>query len=324
VSRITFVIVLIAAVVVPAPGVEGQAAPAERPRPDSLRLFYDQIVLAAVGEARPTVIHPVFLALQKAHTLGLSRDQLDGLLDLGEEIERAFIGFATSTSDDVLRPSIWWEDEPVDEAALRATSLQAAEKQVEAVLQLLQLRDQVFEILSEEQKTQLLGTHWEKIDRYRQEAKQRPMRPCIQGGSGGGGILSDRAQIVWSVTFEQDSARIDGLFVARVEDRLRHGVPPRPRPDVPALSGGSAGVWILLFDRETRTAYVHERPVELRNDNVVLVNGIDRLHDLPDVAGTMFIPARFHTGGCLDGEDWVDALRDHVLSVPEIREFIGN
>jgi hypothetical protein len=326
VSRIIILVVLSATLFAPTRGAYGQDTPWERTRADSLQLLHDQMVFAQASGPPTATVHPVTLALREAYALGLSRDQVDALVDIEEELSRAFVRFAMSVQDDVVRPSTWWADEPVDEVALRSASLRAAEKQVDAVLLLLHLRDRVFDVLTGEQKAQLLEAHQRDLEGHWEELMRRPpARPCTEGGSGGGGILTDRSQIVWSVTFGQDSARIDGLFVARVEDRHRSGVMIRPRPNVPpgAASGGSAGVWHLLFDRETRTAYVHDQAIELGQDNVVLVHGIDRLHDLPDVVGTLSIPARFYTGGCLDGEDWVDALRNHILSVRQISEYVG-
>ena len=56
---------------------------------------------------------------------------------------------------------------------------------------------------------------------------------------------------------------------------------------------------------------------------VVLVQGIGRLMEPPDVVGTVNIPRTFFTGGCADGRWAHEHLRECVLQLPEIQEFIG-
>jgi hypothetical protein len=78
----------------------------------------------------------------------------------------------------------------------------------------------------------------------------------------------------------------------------------------------------MLYDVEQHVAWVHTQRVQLGQDNVVLVHGVDRLHELPTVVGTLRIPPAFHTGGCPEGVRWTELLRAHMEAVPEIREFL--
>lgn len=295
--------------------------------PDSLRNRGSD--MSDIGLALPlgvgVAIHPAPMAIGEWQRLGLSPEQVRQLRDAQDDMERAYLAFASAMRDALVYPLVLWETREISEAELRVVADRKARQEVEFMLQLLKARDQVFEVLTEEQAVQLRELYREELKKMRDQAMDEPERHlCTHGGAGGGASLSPKAKMVYSVTFEGDSARIDALFVARAEDRLRGVSQLPPRPDLPAhsLSGATAGRWYLMYDRKSGTAWIDDRAVGLHDDNVLLLHGIDSLHEPPSVVRTLRIPEMFYTGGCQDDQQWSDLLRDHVMGVAEIRSFV--
>lgn len=161
----------------------------------------------------------------------------------------------------------------------------------------------------------------------REHAAGRPQETTCRGrtGGGGGGVrLTDSSEASFSYSFKGDSTYLEALFIGRADERI-HGSPTKmERPDFEGasrmLTGGPMGWWWMLYNRENHIAWVDTTAVPLREDNVVLVQGVDRLHDRPTIVGTIRIPAAVPMNGCSLPE-W-PALRDFILSHPEIAEFI--
>lgn len=221
---------------------------------------------------------------------------------------------------------MWWDTEPLSELEIRTLVERKVEQEVAVMLALMEIRDQVFEMLSEDQRDFLRDKVGDQVESLRRGAMSSvTAQPCVSGSLSGGSRLSPTIELLYVLSFEADSAHVDVLFVARADDRIRStgGLPPRPEVPTGRLSGGTAGNWYLQFDRETRTAWVDDQPVDVGDDVVVLVQEIDRLLEPPDVVGTVDIPRTFYTGGCADGRWAHEHLRGYVLQFPEIQDFIG-
>lgn len=73
---------------------------------------------------------------------------------------------------------------------------------------------------------------------------------------------------------------------------------------------------------ERRAAvWIDSTRVDLNGNNVVLLQGVDRVMRMPDVEGLTSVPRYFHTGACRD-IDASGALRAHVLASPAVRAFL--
>jgi len=243
---------------------------------------------------------------------------------LEEEIFSHMAGAPNSTPP---LHSLLWRDDSIDEEEIRSILEQQAHAAAGLVLRLFEARDEVFDALTKEQRLKLREAH--RV-RYAQptssDAPVPPTRPCVVGAASGGSRVSERVQLVYSVDFDGDSATIGAVFVGRADVRL-HGSPSaRGRPDLPDgpefLSGGSMGFWHMGYDRKTRTAWVHTQEVPLGGANVLLVEGIDGVHELPRIAGVLQMSSPVFTGGCPPGRPWHQILVEELEKVPEIREFI--
>lgn len=296
--------------------------------PDSVAATGDRPVVAPMQPWGGSISTPVLLALREWDTLQLSPEQVQQIRRLQEELSPAFRALVSEQMRSALPPSIWWSDESVDEASLRARYHRMAEQSATVTLRLLEARDRVYSVLNPEQRARLKALQRQEVEERTASLRADPVhRPCESGGSGGGFRLSDRAQVVYSVDFRGDSLRIGAVFIARAEDKL-FGVPKLPeKPALPDstgfLSGGTAGRWYLQYDQREHTAWVHTQKVPLGEDNVVLVDGIDGLHRPPRVGGTLRVPPSVYTGGCPRGERWSEVLRAHLEKAPEIRAFTG-
>ncbi len=300
--------------------------PTQAQVPDTLRAFHDQVVFSQLVKEMSGVVHPVAMALAEWRALGLTESQVRELQDLEDEFGRILFKFLEERDQELVSPSMWWDAEPVSELEIRTLVERKVEQEVAVMLALIELRDQVFGLLSEDQRDFLRDKVGDQVGSLRRGAMSSVTpHPCVSGSLSGGSRLSPTVELLYVLSFEADSAHVDVLFVARADDRIRSigGLPPRPEVPTGRLSGGTAGNWYLQFDRETRTAWVDDQPVDVGDDVVVLVQGIDRLLEPPDVVGTVDIPRTFYTGGCADGRWAHEHLRGYVLQFPEIQDFIG-
>lgn len=274
------------------------------------------------------VPHPASLALELFDSLRLTPQQVQEIREIEERLEEAMVSVMARTAN-ASPPlhSFLWSEEDLDEAEFRSGLQRNAEVVADFFLSLFRARDEVFHALSGDQRLNLLIAY---RTRYAQptppDSLARSTRPCLVGGAGGGSRVSDRVALVYSVDFEGDSAKIGAVFVGRADVKLYGSPPPRERPQFPdgpkVLSGGSMGIWHMGYEETTQTAWVHTRGVPLGEANVVLLDGIDRLHELPRIVGVVQMPSRVFTGGCLEGRPWHQILLEELEAVPAIRDFI--
>lgn len=274
--------------------------------------------------------HPASLALELFDSLQLTPRQVLEIRDIQERMEEAmFAIMARAASTATPLQASLWNEEDIDEAELRSRFQRAAEVQADLFLSVFRARGEVFEVLSEKQRLELLNAY---RTRYAQptppDSPAVSTLPCLVGGSGGGSQVSDRVRLVYSADFEGDSAHIGAVFVGRADVKLYGSPAPRERPQFPDgpkhLSGASMGIWSMGYEETTETAWVHTKAVPLGEGNVVLLDGIDSLHELPTVVGVVQMPSRVFTGGCPQGRPWHQILLEELESVPEIRDFIHN
>ena len=162
--------------------------------------------------------------------------------------------------------------------------------------------------------------------------------PC-SGGSGGGFRLTNRADVVYSVSFSDttgtEAMHINAVFVGRGapgwKDKAENRIagPPPARPDsVSGGSGATLGRFHMTHDRANNIAWVHDQPVRLDTFNVVLVDRADSAGGPPVVAGRLRVKPdiTLPAGACgartrATGMSWSDSLRAVLLRNPEVRAF---
>ena len=304
----------------------------------------------AAGEGSPTIptammiqamfaqpralTHPAQLALQEWEALRLTPEQIRRMRDIEEAMLRPLRESITRRMHDGHPLGFFLPGTPMDEDSLRASFRRSAEEDAAIMIGLHHAVDSVYAALDPGQRRTLRRLQEEEIARVRehelgggQRAGAALHQPCTAGGSSGGMSLSPRVQLQYVAEYRGDSVELKAVFVGRAADRL-HGsrrLPPRPElPGVPqGLAGGTIESWYMQYDERAHVAYVHRQPVTLGEDNVVLVDRVDLLHEPPVVVGTYRVPPLF-AGGCPPGTDWVDLLRAHLEQVPEVRAFIGS
>lgn len=161
--------------------------------------------------------------------------------------------------------------------------------------------------------------------------------PACNGGSSGNMSLTDRAEMVYSISFGGDTTRpnvfdINAVFVGRGapgwKGQARQVERPAELHDSLGISGGTAGSLFLGVNRRTRTAWIHGQPMALDSFNVVLVDRVDSVGGPPVVAGRVRIaPSMTLAPEVCSGSSraaygpYADSLRAVLLRTPEIREF---
>jgi hypothetical protein len=278
----------------------------------------DSDLLQTLGSGRG-VPHPAKQALAHVDTLGLSAEQAAGIRRLGNEIDTAIVRhFAAEIgrAHDVI--AIWAIDAEPDTTALRAEEHAAAEDEFILADVLLSTRDRAFALLDPGQQSPL-----KQLQRNAVEEALRPSprtRPCT-AGTPTGGFIRGGLRVHFSVTFGADSAELHVVFVGR-RDPARDNVPAIARPVLPpATSGGSMGAWSVQYDRDSRTAWVHRHQVELGEQNLVLIEGMDDPRVPPRVMATVRMPRRIFTGGC-SGQSFADLLYVQLRRVPEVQALL--
>lgn len=291
------------------------------------------MIRAMFAESRP-LTHPAQLALEEWEALGLTPEQVRRIRDLEEVMYRPLEAYTTRQMRDVQPLDFFLPVTQVDEDSLRAFFRRSAEESAEVVIGMRRAVDTLYALLDPGQRRTLRRLQEEEIARVREHAFGGARSadaaldwPCTAGSAAGGVNLSPRVQLTFVAESRGDSVELQAVFVGRAEDRL-HGssrLPPRPElPGAPErLSGGTMESWYMQYDERAHVAYVHRQPVPLGEDNVVLVDRVDLLHEPPVVVGTYRVPPLF-TGGCPPGTDWRDLLRAHLEQVPEVRAFIGS
>lgn len=277
---------------------------------------------------RNGIPHPASLALAYFDSLHLTPEQVQELRDIQDRVEEAMMEELLAHLQEGPRlPGLMWSQEPPDPDQVRARFQEQAEAEAAMFLRLLAGRDEVFRVLSPDQKETLLGIHRDRYSRTAQPNPEAPpSRPCTRGGAGGGGTISDRVAMVYSVDFHGDSAQVGAVFVGKADGKLHSSPSPGPRPQLPDgprfLSGGAIGIWHLGYDEDSHTAWVQDRRISLEYGNVILLEGVERLQEPPRLAGIAKLPSMIYTGGCPPGRSWSIILREELQKVPEIREFM--
>jgi hypothetical protein len=161
--------------------------------------------------------------------------------------------------------------------------------------------------------------------------------PCA-GNAGGGGGLTDIADMVYAVSFADDTTRgemmhIRALFVGRGSPgwQAKAQNTPMQRPpvhDTVMLGGGSLGRLFVGYEDKTNSAWIHDQRVPLDSFNVVLVDRVDSVGGPPVVARTLRInpDIRLAPGVCggrvtMAGQGWADSLRAVLMRNAAVREF---
>lgn len=316
-----FLIVFLAALGAVPSGV-GCQEPPSRDRPVS------GVSLGSVGGSGPDVPHPASLALELWDSLQLTPRQVQDIRGIQDRLEEVLFSLmvAAASSTPPLHALVW-SDDSIGEEELRAVFERGAHAMASVVLGFFETRDEVFDVLTHEQGLKLREAH--RV-RYAQatspDTPVPPTRPCVVGSSSGGSRVSDRIHLTYSVAFDGNSATIGAVFVGRADVRLHESPSSRGRPELPdgreLTSGTSMGYWYMGYDRRTRTAWVHTQEVPLGDANVVLVDGIDGVHELPRIAGVLQMASPVFTGGCPPDRPWQQILVEELEKVPEIRAFI--
>ena len=163
--------------------------------------------------------------------------------------------------------------------------------------------------------------------------------PC-DGSAGGGISLSERAEMVYTVAFREDSggrevANIEAVIVARgapgwkSSARNRTATPAANAPDSGRLatSVDVAGLRIG-YDRSSHAAWIHDQRVALDSFNVVLVDRMDSAGGPPQAARRLRIEPTIPLapGACAARTNpaampWADSIRARLMRSPEVRTF---
>jgi Spy/CpxP family protein refolding chaperone len=311
---------LLAPLLLAAGGLRAQT-PAPSTAPPVLRLRQS-------GQAIP---HPAHVALQEWDTLGLTPGQVERVRDIEDGTAALFVEWIEERGGDSLLAAALWTDAEVDEGAVRAALRRDADRRADLVMGMVRAKRQVYEVLTPAQRSLLTRLQRAAVTRVAAGGEPdlaRPAPPCVMGASGGGLTLSPRAQVVFSLQHQGDSARIGALFVGRGKRGASASAKLPIRPALPEstgpTSGGSMGTWYMQHEAAANVAWVHTQRVPLGDDNVVLVDGIDLLHQPPTVVGTLRVPSTLFTGGCRDGFDLSAVLRERLERSPEVRAFLGS
>ena len=163
--------------------------------------------------------------------------------------------------------------------------------------------------------------------------------PC-DGSAGGNLSLTERADMVYTVSFREDSggtdaATIESVIVARgaagwkQAERNRDPAPPPTGADSTALTTSvTLGGHRVGYDHRSHVAWIHNERVALDSFNVILVDRIDSVGGAPTVVQRLHIPptVRLDEGACGARANptsmlWVDSIRARLMRAPEVRAF---
>lgn len=300
-----------------------QTSPA--PRATALNSATVARLFASASEQR--ISHPALLALEHWEELALTPAQVSRMRQIQEELGVAYMVLLNRQLSEPAPDSVWLSEKAIDEAAIRTTLRRQADEDADFTIHLLRLGQEAYRSLSPVQQRTLRTLHQEQASIAQQPAAERTPRLCTSGGAGGGFQVNPRVAVVYSVDFYGDSARLGAVFVGRAREKL-YSTPSVPRkPVLPEstglLSGGTIGSWYMQYDERHHVAWVDTQKVELGPANVVLVDGVEILHQPPTVIATARIPERVFTGGCRGNVEFTDILRNQLESVPEVRAFMG-
>ncbi|MEJ2187267.1 MAG: hypothetical protein P8Z36_15250 [Gemmatimonadota bacterium] len=304
-------IALLSGILICAPTLEGQTVPAV-------------VLTAPYGVSTE---HPADLALREWQRLGLTPRQVSKIQDIRDRLTEAASPLlnVVQNQDHRLPAGVWWGATKVDERKLRALFRETSERKADFFLRTIELGREVYELLDSRQRETLKALQREANARPL-GASNRPPRPCVRGNASGGFTLSTQVMVAYSVEFAEDTAEIGVVWVGRGAHEL-HGtssLPDKPViPDAPeSMSGSTMETSYLQYDRATHRAWLDTRRVPLSDDNVVLLDGIDRLQEPPDIVGTVRIPTKLYTGGCRGSMEWREILQAAIMNNERIRAFI--
>lgn len=280
-----------------------------------------------------SISHPASVARRHWQELGLSDEQFRAMEGIEREFGAVVFRYVMAGRAGAVGPEFWWGETTVTEDGAREQVLAKVDSEVAFLLGLAESRDRAYELLAPEQASKLRTLVREGYERQLSQVPaaqswdrdvSATARTCVSGSSGGGLKLSEHVEVVFSVSKEGDSARIDNIFVARGDRSIPSMARSVERPEGPGtfVSGGTVGRWWLLFDRAANTAWIDETPIIMGENNVVLLTGVDRLNEPPDVSGLLRVPSQFHTGGCTDGSRFQDHLRRHLMEIEDVRSFV--
>ncbi len=296
------------------------------------------LIVASPGAAQTTLaalllepggqstVHPADLALREWKQLDLTREQVSAIrgiqnrvLDAAEPVIEALHGLEPP------RPEIWWGEAEPDEEKMRRSFRELTELEIDFFVRFVELGREVYELLDPHQRETLRALQRTPPDprlTFPEEA-----RLCIGGYASGGFVLNSQVTVHYAVSFEGDTAEVGVVWVGRAEEELYGTAAPPDPPDIPDaprfLTGGNMENWYVQYDRETNRAWLDTERIDLGSDNVILLHGVEWLHDPPEVMGTHRIPSRLYTGGCRGDRDWSDILTAALLENESIRAFVG-
>ncbi len=101
---------------------------------------------------------------------------------------------------------------------------------------------------------------------------------------------------------------------------LRKPLPYAPR----GSAGGSVDSLFIVYHEATNTVWLHGTPIEMGDDNVLLVDNSDPVGTKPVIAGRLAVPATF-SAPRRSGPDPGSpgrALKAYLLEDPRIRSFV--
>lgn len=263
--------------------------------------------------------HPVSAAIAYWDTLNLTESQIESLRQVEGRVSMAVFRQLEREVVDTSVRLRFWRPGPIDSVAVAREARAQLDGWIRVELAMLRARDETYAILSTEQRARLDSLVLGLLG----NPATAPPRECSDGGVGGSTRLSDRAQLVYSLEYDGDSARIRGVVIAQADaDLTSRPGPGRANDAGPARGGGgSAGRWSIRNDDEGDAVWIDSVRVDRKGHNIVFLQGVDRVTRMPDVAGFASVPPSFFTGACRDS-DAGDALRTHVLRSPEVRAFL--
>lgn len=281
------------------------------------------MVMAPDGES---MIHPAALALREWKELDLTPEQVSQIRAIQEQIMEAITPLLEALQAQEHRPDpeIWWGAAELDEQELRKSFHEISEREADFFVRFVDLGRRVYDLLDSRQREALKVLQRNASDLGKVPAQDRP---CERGNSSGGFVLNPQVRVNYTASFTKDTAEVGVVWVGRAEEKLygTAALPDKPIiPDVPEfLSGGTMENWYVQYDRATHRAWLDTQRVDLGRDNVILLHGVERLHERPEVIGTHRIPSRVYTGGCRSGTDWTEILTATLMGSEPIRAFIG-
>lgn len=285
-----------------------------------------EIATALMAPDGESTVHPAELALRHRKELDLTPEQVSQIRAIQDEMMEAFMPLLETLQAQEHKPDpkVWWGEAELDEQELRRSFHAISEREADLIVRLVDLGQEVYTLLDSRQR-EALQVHQLNAETRNASAPQE--RLCIGGNASGGLLLSPKVVVNYTVSFQEDTAEVGVVWVGRAEDKLygAASLPDRPViPDAPDfLSGGSMENWYVQYDRETHRAWLDTQRVELGRDNVILLHGVERLHEWPEIVGTHRIPSRVYTGGCRSGTDWTEILRVTLMGSERIRAFVA-